>query len=102
MLRRLAPRDVVGLLEAPVTVHPPVRQDTLELLHSQLVVVHVLLVHLDGCTHTEWTNKNLGGELTLLHTAVSDQDIMKAAFQKVRSLGSMVTRMHPAIAGLTG
>lgn len=48
MLGGLATRDVVRLLQAPVAVHPPVCQNALELLYAQLVVVHVLLIHLDG------------------------------------------------------
>ena len=49
MLGGLAARDVVGLLQAAVAVHPPVCQDALELLYAQLVVVHVFLIDLDGC-----------------------------------------------------
>lgn len=48
MLGGLATRDVVRLLQAAVAVHPPVCQDALELLYAQLVVVHVLLIDLDG------------------------------------------------------
>lgn len=49
MLGGLATRDVVGLLQAAVAVHPPVCQDALELLYAQLVVIHVFLIDLDGC-----------------------------------------------------
>ena len=48
MLGGLATRDVVRFLQAAVAVHPPVCQDALELLYAQLVVVHVLLIDLDG------------------------------------------------------